>query len=614
MTQIKDFSMSAFSIAKRSLCLPVLRHIALATLFSFTGASQGWSDIISHRCLDRQQVFGQSTTVHVHSAVEPTVAVNPLNFDEIVTCWQQGRISNGGSLEAGISYTKDGGKHWHQSRVPFQICDNGIAQRVSDLWLSYAPDGKKVYLSARVFNATTEANTENQQGIVVSVSENGGKTWRNLTFLAASLASINEPTQAFAVDHKPSSTADPNHSSFAYTVWDRFDTANSFHSTTRISRTATSGKSWSTPYLLYDPFPDLTATNLSNGILNDNSTQDNVVVVLPKSAITDRHWQKDKWGGVQNKVYRYSGDQLNFMVRKYARPGATDAQYTTDTFPFKYTLFDIAVVRSIDHGATWGPTAKVITSFIDNLVYTRGYNYFGTTITGGVGNLLRTADTVPAYAVNSENGFLYVVWQTGEFTPNQLPQIALSTSRDGGRTWSFPVRVSRTPLNAINPQAFTPSVAVTKKGRVGILYFDLSHDKKSNPNETKVDAWLAIYKEVKSNLGGSTGIGLDFVKEIHLSKKSYIAQKGPSTNQGNMVDGDYPFLVANHEHFYAAYTKSFNKRFTHSRLFFNNPLQNAQVLVDDNHRQAPFISIIKSSGKTKGRLISTEKMHWEYDK
>lgn len=302
-----------------------------------------------------------------------------------------------------------------------------------------------------------------------------------------------------------------------------------------------------------------------------------------------------------------SGDWLNFAVRGYAKPGATDAQFTTDSFPFHYSLTDIIAVRSKDHGKTWNPEAKIVVpSFVNNLLYTGGYTYDDEgNISGGLETRMRNDQTVPSYNVNPKNGYLYVAYQSSAFRSDQLQQIALVTSRDGGHTWSQAVQVNCTPAYAANPQAFAPFVAVTKKGRVGVLYFDFRNDDGSDLNHTKMDAWLAIYQEVKNNHGGSTGIGLEFVKEIRLSEESYIAQNGPTTTQGVMTDGDYQFLTARGNNFYAIYTKSFNGPFSPATLFFQDPVHNATVLVDENLRTAPFVSIIKNH-KKGAHLLSTK--------
>jgi hypothetical protein len=552
-----------------------------------------FGSIISHECLDRQAVYNTTTTIFLKSSVEPTIAVNPKNKNHIVAAWQQGRISNGAALEAGISYSKDGGKHWHKSQIPFQICQGGISQRSGDEWLSYSADGSRIYLCAAALNATQEPNTQNQSGVLVTVSEDDGATWSEPRYLFSSMNYISDSTRQFANSDKTSITADPNDPNRAIAVWATFNPSASFHGNAQGSYTENGGKSWSAIQLVYDPFPDLTQHGLSNGIQNDCQASNNVVVILPK--------KKSNKG-------RLSGDWLNFAVRVYARPGATDSQYTHDSFPFQYTLTDIIAVRSKDQGRKWNPNATIVVpSFVNNLVYTGGYTYdIEGKITGGVGTLMRNDQTIPSYQVNPKNGFLYVAYQSSEFREDQLSQIGVVTSRDGGHTLSKGVQVNRTPNHAPNPQAFAPFIAVTANGRVGILYFDFRHDDHSDPNQTKMDAWLAIYQEVKESNGGSTHIGLDFVKEIRLSKESYIAQNGPVTRSGVMTDADYLFLTALNNRFYAIYTKSFQGPFKPATLFFEDPIHQATLLIDDNQRTAPFVSIIKNDEKDAHLLFTKE--------
>ncbi len=573
-----------FSIWKRTLFV-----VAITTVAKI----QAFDGILSPECLARQEIFGRTTTIFNGAAVEPTIAVNPKNKKHIVAAWQQGRISNGAALEAGIAYSRDGGKHWHRSQVPFQICLGGINQRSGDEWLSYAADGSKVYLCAAVLNATQEPNTQNQSGVVVTISEDDGATWSEPRYLFSSMNYISDPTQQFANADKTSLTADPHDPQRAIAMWATFNPSTSSHGNAQSSYTTDGGKSWSAVQLVYDPFPDLTQQGLSNGIQNDNQASNNVVVILPKKRTCHKR--------------RLNGDWLNFTVRVYARPGATNEQFTQDSFPFQFSLTDIAVVRSKDHGQTWDPHATVIVpSFVNNLLYTGGYTYDANgNITGGVGTLVRNDQTLPSYTVNPKNGFLYVAYQSSAFRPDQLPQIGLATSRDGGQMWSQGVQVNRTPAYAANPQAFGPFVAVTKNGRVGILYFDFRNDDHADPTQTKMDAWLAIYQEVCHAEGGSTQIGLDFVQEIRLSEKSYIVQNGPMTSQGVMTDGDYQFLTTQGNDFYAIYMKSFDGPFSPPAVVFADPLHQATVLLDNNLRTAPFLSIIKNHRKG-AELISTQ--------
>ena len=260
-----------------------------------------------------------------------------------------------------------------------------------------------------------------------------GHTWCEPRYLFSSMNYLSEPTHQFANSDKTSITADPNDPDRAIAVWATFNPSSSSHGNAQSSYTSNGGKDWSSVQLVYDPFPDLTIHDLSNGIQNDNYASNNVVVILPKKKECHKP--------------RLNGDWLNFAVRVYAKPRATDTQFTNDSFPFQFSLTDIIAVRSKDKGITWQSDAKVVVpSFVNNLIYTGGYTYDSNgNITGGVATRMRNDQTVPSYNVNPKNGFLYVAYQSSEFRADQLQQIGLTASRDGGHTWSKGVQINRTP-------------------------------------------------------------------------------------------------------------------------------------------------------------------------
>lgn len=543
-------------------------------------------------CICPQEVFDTDTTVHYGSDVEPTIAVDPTNPCRLCAAWQNDRIFNGGALECGIAYSVDGGLSWKNALVPFQICIDGLSQRISDVWLSWSIDGKRVYLNVLYFNSTlVTASGANQSGIATSVSLDGGATWGTPVFNITSCNYNNEPTLLCPFDDKNSVTADPFNPLVAYSVWDRFPITDSFHSDSFLSKTIDGGVTWSTGTLIYNPFLDPGFAGLSNGIENDVGVIGDIAVRVPAVK---------------------GGALLNFVTRFYATPTATDLEYTSDVFPFQFTLADIIVQKSVDNGATWSNTATFIShqaggNPVNTVVFTGGYTYSGNTITGGLGTALRTGGSTFAPngggglatpAVNPVNGNLYVVWQDSIFRSDKLCQVALSVSRDGGTTWSSPVQVSQTNITPPpNPQAFSASVAVTKNGYVGVLYSDFRNDPVGVPNtatQTLSDTWLAIFKETASPTGGSTGVGLDFVTEIRLTKQSYIVQNGATTSQGVMVSGDYQTVVADALNFYAIYIEALNGPFRTPTVLCTDPQNNATVTLDTNKRQQPFVSVIQT--------------------
>jgi hypothetical protein len=124
--------------------------------------------------------------------------------------------------------------------------------------------------------------------------------------------------------------------------------------------------------------------------------------------------------------------------------------------------------RSTDGGRTWSTPAGIT-----------GVSSYG--VEGS-----RTGSGLPSAAIDANTGALYVVWQDGRFTP-RTDQAVLSSSTDGGQTWSAPVRVSDGPGDSPN---FTPAVAVTPEGWVGVSYYSM----RNNPSRVLVDEYLAVSK------------------------------------------------------------------------------------------------------------------------
>jgi hypothetical protein len=109
---------------------------------------------------------------------------------------------------------------------------------------------------------------------------------------------------------------------------------------------------------------------------------------------------------------------------------------------------------------------------------------------------IRSGDTVPMFAV-APDGTLYATWQDIRFSNGKRTDVLVTSSRDEGQTWSMPVRANDTPAGA--QDAFTPTIAVDSRGRVGILYYDLRDDA-----SRKDDALLTAEWFTTSSDGGRT--------------------------------------------------------------------------------------------------------------
>ena len=176
--------------------------------------------------------------------------------------------------------------------------------------------------------------------------------------------------------------------------------------------------------------------------------------------------------------------------------------------------------HSTDGGRTW--SAPVTISTVD------AYGVDGS----------RTGAGLASAAIDGGNGTLYVVWEDGRFTPG-TDQVILSRSTDGGQTWSAPVRVSDGPGDAAN---FTPAVAVTPEGWVGVSYYSL----RNNPAHVLVDEYLSVSKS-----GGQT-----FANSQRLTASSWDLRFA-ATSDGFFL-GDYQGLATTSKTFYPLWIGTFS--------------------------------------------------------
>ncbi len=377
------------------------------------------------------------------SEVEPYGSVNPTSSGNIVTVFQQDRWSNGGAhgLAAGVSL--NGGTSWSVIGLPFSSCAAGTPadlqyERASDPWVSFGPGtpgspgaGATAYTVSLSFN---QSPGRNGNTVGAAASYDGGMTWQHAQSLhsdAQTGVPVPVPDSNFQFFHdKESVTADPTRPGTAYAVWDVLigPTASveadlhaaAFTDFTLFSRTTDFGATWSPVRIIN------TSANPSG---QNNQTIGNVIVV-------------DFRTGTLYNVF----DQIfNTGSNSGGNPGGKHG-------------FNVAYQKSSDQGSTWTAPqliSPLLTAFVfdPNNVDPR---------TNKPPAPIRTGDILPEPAIDPETGDLYVVWQDARFSGHD--EIAISSSHDGGATWTSPKRVS----SPTGTQAFTASVAVTDSGTPGV--------------------------------------------------------------------------------------------------------------------------------------------------
>jgi Neuraminidase (sialidase) len=325
----------------------------------------------------------QTGTNYPNAEVEPWIAVNPRNSNNLIGVWQQDRWSDGGAngLLTGISF--DGGQTWNQTAPHFTRCAGGNSinggdyERASDPWVSFSPNGTAHQIS---LSFDVSPGNEGVSAILVSRSLNGGSSWSE----PITLQFDNDPNVS---NDKEAITADPRNSQLVYAVWDRLTgllpTSVNFTGPTLFARSTDGGKSWEPTRVIYDP--GLNAQTIANQI-----------VVLP------------------------NGKLLNLFTLI-----TTNADGSSSAF--------VAVLRSTDKGATW--SQPIIVNTLQSVGVTDPKT----------GEQVRTGDIIPDIAVSRRTGAIYVVWQDARFSGGLRDGIVLSKSTDDGSTWSAPVQINRVP-------------------------------------------------------------------------------------------------------------------------------------------------------------------------
>lgn len=323
--------------------------------------------------------------------------------------------------------------------------------------------------------AITFDSSGGRNAVAAATSRDGGKTWGNLNVL------VSYTTKRYSTD-KEAVTADPLHPGVAYAVWDtRVAPTDKPHASARtgnayFSRTMDGGKTWSTPAIIVSTPP--------------NKTIGNQIVVDP-----------------------HTGTLYNFF--NLIQP-PNNAKKKQD---------NVAFVKSTDGGQRWSQPQII------DVMHDVGVKDPNT------GAKVRTGSDIPEPAIDAQTGQLYVVWQDARFNGGAYDEVALSTSTDGGASWSTPMRVN-TPTGRA---AFTPTVAVNATGKVGVTYYDLRNLQTGNTSTLPTDYWIKTSPAGAKNFGNDTHISDSFdMLTAPYAKGYFVGDYEGLTSSGNAF---LPFFV-----------------------------------------------------------------------
>jgi hypothetical protein len=345
--------------------------------------------------------------------VEPLVAVNPTNPNNVIGVFQEDRWSDGGAhgLLAAVSF--NGGSSYVNDWAEFSACSDKPETpefehlpRATDPWVSFDAAGRAYQVGLPIIDGSLTG----ESAITTSYSTDGGTSWS----APVDVTRQDDPAGAVFLD-KQSITADPYHAGRAWVTWiqgnlpgenisaAKLAHAFSYRGTPMIAYTTDGGNTWSAPHAM-------TNANLY--------AQGNQIVVLPDGTLVDSQAILFKGSGVQ--------PNLNGLY--------------------------MAVMRSTDGGKHWGSPSTIAP--------------IGTVGESVDGKPLRVGDYLPDLVADPRTGDLYITW--ADALGGTTNKIVISRSTDGGRHWSTPTVVSHHD----SAQSFNHAVAITNDGELAVLYYD----------------------------------------------------------------------------------------------------------------------------------------------
>lgn len=297
---------------------------------------------------------------------------------------------------------------------------------------------------------------------------------------------------------KETLTADPGRANLVYATWQRivspserssakaYENSVSFYSDTWFARSHDGGETWEPARSIFSP-----------GRLQQ--TIGNQVVVLPDGTLINGF----------NRIQAVSNRD-------------------------KLRGYNVEIIRSADQGQTWSAPIHINRLLVSEVTDPEAGASCPNPAEAGACPV-RTGDIIPDFAVDRSSnpktrGNLYAVWMDARFNDGTHDDIVLSRSTDGGRSWSEPVVVDKTPRGV---DAFTAAVDVDATGRVAVSYYDFRNDVPDVPGNRMLstDFWVT-----HSDDGGKT-----FPDENRLTPTSFDMRTAPYA-RGYFV-GDYTGLT-----------------------------------------------------------------------
>jgi hypothetical protein len=301
-------------------------------------------------------------TFTINDAVEPAIAVNPIQPNNVVASWVFGPFQD---LIAGVSF--DGGRTWQQAPIPLTLCAGGSQVGGGDPWLSFAPNGDLYALNLAGMDFPSRT-------AFVNKSSDGGLSWS---------APVLVPGTTNTMPDHPTITADPTDSRYAYAAW--HSSANKGQNPAVFTRTTNGGQTWETARIIFQTpqnyFVDINQIFvLQDGTLADlfflyyepgNKPPKQQTVAVLRSTDKGQSWSGPIQGPTMTPVFQPNGN--NFTADPETGTflkDSGDPAFAIDSRGNLYAVWedgrfsgfqynDIAFSMSADGGLTWSTPIRV---------------------------------------------------------------------------------------------------------------------------------------------------------------------------------------------------------------------------------------------------------------
>jgi hypothetical protein len=447
-------------------------------------------------------------------ATAPIMAIHPDNPKLRIAAFAQDQdtvdFANPFARKAGgpvLASSQDGGYSWKLINDQFL---KGSFQSYTVRAITFAKgDGSQgtILVHGDFTQLKQKSGGSAQCGVYVCSSVDGGKTWTYPQVIATGEALVSQEYEGFSVDG-----GDLVYDSYSgnnlYQTYTTTASPTTFFGDIYFAKSTDLGHKWTQPKKIYTVTHDFfTKFNRLGG----------GQCVAPSLAVIKQNQKK----AIVNAFLRIYPDNNNCYSQNIGGDqSGIDPTNSSCSALDANSIYDRALVRSVDDGNTWDTHATLVAP----QDFSRFATAFDPRARDRVGVHPFDSSLGTQLAVDDNSSIMYMVWQAGHNSEvrelAEQPQIWLSLSKDLGVSWTMPVVVSQTSNSFSTKtadsrdQAFGPKVYVTDDGMIGITYYDYRNSKKGSA-VVATDAWLAEYKL------SADGNGVEFIKEARLTAQSF---------------------------------------------------------------------------------------------